>query len=253
VEIVIVEKIDVVLQARIGSSRLPGKVLMPLNGVPMITRQINRIRKAKSVQNIFVATTSTSQDDQLCDELDKLDIRYYRGAENDVFERYVECIENFGLKESFLRLTADCPMIMPSIIDRVVEVYAKNNVDYVSNTIVPTYPDGTDVEAVRIAAIERLSLTPMSKAEREHVTLGLYRRVKQFSVINVISEEDLSNHRWTVDYPEDYEFVSKIFEHFEGSESSFEMNDVLAILSRNQKLKNGRGKEFRNIMLATEE
>lgn len=225
-----------ILQARMSSSRLPGKVLREINGKPMIYWQLKRIHQAKNLDKVIVATSIDTTDDPLVDFLKSEEILYVRGSLNNVKERFDQAITQFP-SDSFVRLTGDCPLVMPNLIDELIDAFHLANVDYLSNTIKPTYPDGLDIEVVKSEAFEKLNKTALSKAEMEHVTYGLYSRSGQFKTQNYLNSEDLSNLRWTVDYQEDLDFIRVIFSHFKGREDSFYFNELMEYLSAHTELK----------------
>ena len=138
---------------------------------------------------------------------------------------------------------------MPDLINSMIENFTMNDFDYLSNTLVPTYPDGLDIEIVKTNALISLEKYNMTDSEREHVTLGLYSRPDKFKISNFISNIDFSLNRWTVDYVEDYEFVKEIFESFKGQEEKFTFSEVVNLLQENPKLRNLKGPEFRNLTL----
>ena len=225
-----------ILQARMSSRRLPGKVLCEINGKPMIYWQLQRIYRAKNVDKVIVATSTDTTDDPLVDFLISEEVLYVRGSLDNVKERFDNVITQFPT-ESFIRLTGDCPLVMPSLIDDLVDAFHEANVDYLSNTIKPTFPDGLDIEVVKTEAFRKLDNTSLSKAEIEHVTYGLYSRTGQFTTQNFVNSQDLSNLRWTVDYQEDLEFVREIFSYFTGREDSFNLIELLDYLGNNRELK----------------
>jgi spore coat polysaccharide biosynthesis protein SpsF len=219
-----------------SSRRLPGKVLREINGKPMIYWQLQRIYRAKNVDKVIVATSTDTTDDPLIDFLISEEALYVRGSLDNVKERFDNVIAQFPT-ESFIRLTGDCPLVMPSLIDDLVDAFHEADVDYLSNTIKPTFPDGLDIEVVKTEAFRKLDNASLSKAEIEHVTYGLYSRTGQFTTQNFVNSEDLSNLRWTVDYQEDLEFVRKVFSYFTGREDSFNLIELLDYLGNNRELK----------------
>ena len=226
----------VILQARMSSSRLPGKVLKDVNGMPMIYWQLNRIAKAKSVNKIVVATSTDTSDNPLVDFLITQKIDFVRGSLNNVKERFDLALREFPA-DSFIRLTGDCPLVMPALIDDLANDFDEAEVDYLSNTIDPTFPDGLDIEIVATEAFKRLGPDGLSKAEMEHVTYGLYSRVGEFRIKNFVNTQDLSHLRWTVDYQEDLDFVRQVFKQFEGKETSFTYEELITHLRENPALK----------------
>lgn len=221
-----------ILQARMSSSRFPGKVMMPINGEPMIFRQIERIKKASTVDKVIVATSTDSSDDELSDYLRCIGVEVFRGSLNDVLSRFLE-IQAHEDVTAIVRLTGDCPLVMPQIIDSMVTRYYDSNVEYLSNTLQLTFPDGLDVEIIEPSALARLATFKLSDAEREHVTLGIYSRPMHFSLANFRSEIDLSHKRWTVDYVEDLDFVRRVYDYFRGNESSFTLEDMMSFMAKN--------------------
>lgn len=225
-----------ILQARMSSRRLPGKVLREINGKPMIYWQLQRIYRAKNVDKVIVATSTDTTDDPLVDFLISEEALYVRGSLDNVKERFDNVITQFPA-ESFIRLTGDCPLVMPSLIDDLVDAFHEAGVDYLSNTIKPTFPDGLDIEVVKTEAFRKLDNASLSKAEIEHVTYGLYSRTGQFTTKNFVNSQDLSNLRWTVDYQEDLQFVRDVFSYFTGREDSFNLIELLDYLGNNRELK----------------
>jgi spore coat polysaccharide biosynthesis protein SpsF len=217
-----------ILQARMTSSRLPGKVMKIVNGEPMIYWQIQRILKSK-VGKLIVATSSEETDDLLAAYIAEIGIEVYRGSINDVFSRFMGVINNYD-GENFIRLTADCPLIMPNLLNLMIDFYHSGDYDYVSNTLNRSFPDGLDIEIIRTSAFQRLSQFELSDAEIEHVTLGMYSRPEIFKCENYSQGLNMSELRWTVDYPEDLDFVKFVFSHFIGKEADFNFENVLDLL-----------------------
>ncbi len=232
-----------------SSTRLPGKVLAVINERPMIYWQIIRIKKAKQVDEIIVATTTHQSDDVLVDFLHQNQILVERGSIENVLERFLQILKHAEDFENIVRLTADCPLVMPSVIDEMLTKFDGSNIDYLSNALVPTFPDGLDIEIVKRSAITRLGDYPLSTAEMEHVTLGLRNRTKDFVVENFSQEPDLSNLRWTVDYEEDLEFVRGVYAEFKGNEAVFGYQDLLNLLATKPELKSKISGNLRNVAL----
>lgn len=235
----------VILQARMGSSRLPGKVMLPINGKPMIYWQLERIKQSKCIDGIVVATSTDSSDDQLADFLISTGVEVVRGPLTNVAVRFSMVVDKFKPK-NFIRLTGDCPFVMPELIDSMLKVFNEKDVDYLSNTSKPMYPDGLDIEIVRSESFLSLLKFELSDSEKEHVTLGIYTRPKVFTLASFSFEKDLSNLRWTVDYPEDYAFVVKIFAHFQNREFEFGLKELIDFLSSESAPKNSISGELRN-------
>ena len=235
-----------VLQARISSSRLPRKVLSPINGEPMIRWQIERIKRAALINHLVVATSKDSSDDPLASYIESIGVEVIRGDLEDVYSRFVNALET-RRSDAFIRLTADCPLVMPTLIDEMIEEFFHLNVDYLSNTLPPTFPDGLDIEIVSTEAFGRLAALELTAFEREHVTPGICQRPDLFRLANFEHDPDLSAGRWTVDYQEDLDFVSQIFGEFTGREASFEMEDVIRFLKANPDIRNQISGTMRNV------
>ena len=225
----------VVLQARMSSTRLPGKVMTQINGHPMIYWEISRISKAKLVNKIVVAISDQSSDDVLADYLDSIHQEYIRGSLDNVLSRYVKAEENYN-PSAIIRLTADCPLVMPELIDQYLEIFHKKDFEYLSNTLELSYPDGLDIEIIAPGVFKKLLEFNLSKEEKEHVTLGIYSRKDKFRVYNVSNKFNISQFRWTVDTSNDLIFVKSIYAHFESKEINFTFEDVLKFVKENPNL-----------------
>jgi spore coat polysaccharide biosynthesis protein SpsF len=212
-----------------SSTRYPGKVLAPLAGQPMILRQLERIQRAKSLDAIVVATSTDASDDELAEIVKASGFDVVRGDLNDVLARFIQVIDQYQ-PETVVRLTADCPLISPQVIDEVVARFNKGDCDYASNNMTPTYPDGLDVEVVKASVLQEVYESSTDKNEREHVTLGVYRQPDKYLIVNVAGEVDLSHLRWTVDTPEDYAFVKAIYDELYPKNSNFDFDDVMSYL-----------------------
>ncbi|OIQ88344.1 3-deoxy-manno-octulosonate cytidylyltransferase [mine drainage metagenome] len=224
-----------ILQARVSSTRLHGKVLKPLLGEPMLFREIERIRRASSIDQLLVATSNDASDDPiavLCRDNGTL---CYRGNLEDVLDRYYFTAKEFG-PEHVVRLTGDCPLIDPEVIDRVIRFYLNGAFDYASNTVAPTFPDGLDVEVFRFSCLETAWREARLPSQREHVTPFIHQQQDRFRVGCLRNERDLSHMRWTVDEAEDFEFVTQVYEALYWDKPGFEMKDVLRLLERKPEL-----------------
>jgi spore coat polysaccharide biosynthesis protein SpsF len=238
----------VILQARMSSSRLPGKVLRAIKGKPMIEWQIRRIRQS-SAEQIILATSSEREDDPLCKVVGELEIDVFRGSLNDVHSRFESIIENSN-PPYFIRLTGDCPLVMPELLDQMINHFESHNYDYLSNTQPPTYPDGLDIEIISSKAFLEYSKLELSAEDREHVTLGITKRPDLFNCSNYFSKKDLSSMRWTVDYEEDFNFVSDVYGFFQGQEMEFTIDDILDAINSGKIRESLKTHLFRNITLA---
>lgn len=221
-----------IVQARMGSTRLPGKVLADLCGAPLLQRQLERVRRATSLDRVVVATSTDETDLPIAELCESLDVPCFRGDLNNVLARFLGAISEFN-PEVVVRITADCPLISPSVIDSIVHSFFDSDCDYLSNTLDPTFPDGVDVEVVRVRALRALARLDTDIHEREHVTLGIYRRPEQFVVRNFTGDPDLSNLRWTVDSPEDLEFVRWVYTKLFYTNPKFDLAEILELLGEN--------------------
>lgn len=218
-----------VLQARMSSTRLPGKVLERVEDAPMIVRQIERLRRSSLIDELVVATSQDATDDELAIVLGEYDIEVYRGELSDVLARYLGAIQRRD-PHAVVRLTADCPLTSALVVDQVISKFLENDADYASNTLTPTFPDGLDVEVVRPEALRWLGENSQDRNEREHVTLGIYRRPELFKLLNVRDHRDNSRLRWTVDDAEDLEFVRWVYSMLYPTKPEFEYQDVLDLI-----------------------
>jgi spore coat polysaccharide biosynthesis protein SpsF len=239
-----------ILQARMSSSRLPGKVLMDLHGMPMILRQIERIQQSERIDKLIVATSSDPRDDQLVVVLDNAGVSVRRGPLDDVVQRFRLVVEEFT-PDVIVRLTADCPLTDPDVIDKVIADHLESRADYSSNTLHATYPDGLDVECIDSRAFERLRHLPLSDAEREHVTMGLYTRPDEFTLNSVEQQPDHSNLRWTVDVADDLDFVRLVYSRLYDRNPRFGQNDIFALVTNNPELSRTDADVARNSGLNT--
>jgi spore coat polysaccharide biosynthesis protein SpsF (cytidylyltransferase family) len=221
-----------ILQARMSSTRLPGKVLRFINGKPMIYWQIQRIKKAKLVDKLILAISEDTSDDVLAEYLGSINQVFVRGSLNDVFDRFRK-VESIYKSQSIVRLTGDCPLVMPELIDEIIEQFYKQNLDYMSNTLTLTFPDGLDVEIFKSDVLDRLQDLNLSILEREHVTLGIVNRQDIFSTRNYFNDRNISSYRWTVDNQKDFEFVTKVFAHFELNEVNFSQKELEKFVQSN--------------------
>ena len=225
--------ITALVQARMGSTRLPGKVLMPILGVPMLEVMMKRVALSKLIDQIVVVTSTNSPDDEIASFCSDNEIKCYRGSEKDVLARYFHAAVSYKASH-IVRLTADCPLIDPKIIDLVIEKYLSEEVDYAANTAPPpgSFPDGMDVEVFSISALESAHRIAILPSEREHVTFHFWKSGK-FKTIRVENVEDLSKLRLTVDYTEDYETVCRIFEKLKHLENDFGLEEIKDLYAKN--------------------
>jgi glutamate-1-semialdehyde aminotransferase/spore coat polysaccharide biosynthesis protein SpsF (cytidylyltransferase family)/predicted dehydrogenase len=224
-----------IIQARMGSTRLPGKSMAEIEGRPMLWHVIQRVKHSRLVDRVVVATSTAPADDAIEKMCRESDVPCYRGSENDVLDRYYHAARAEKAAQ-VVRITADCPLIDPEVIDRVVHRFQRGDLDYASNAMVRTYPDGLDTEIVSFSALERTWHEAGKTSEREHVTP--YLRSEKFRTANVENDSTpLHQHcRWTVDEAEDMEFIRAVYKAFRGQDS-FGMKDVLQLIEKNPGLK----------------
>lgn len=226
-----------ILQARMSSTRLPGKVLKKINGLPMLQIQLERIKRASSINQLIVATSLNVDDQPIYDFCKQTQTDVFRGSLENVFDRFSKIIEEHD-GNYVIRLTGDCPLFMPDLCDEMFTQFLSKDFDYYSNTLKPTYPDGLDIEIFKKSAFEELKRNYLTAQELEHVTLGFYSRQNQFKCGNHENTYDLSNLRWTVDTQEDFEFISWVYAKFRGSEAQIEMSDILRLLESEPEMSN---------------
>ena len=199
-----------IIQARMGSTRLPGKVLKDLAGDTVLARVVNRTRRARLVDQVVVATSVLPSDDVIVKECERLGVDCFRGDEADVLDRYYQAAQQF-LADIVVRITSDCPLIDPELIDITVAAFLERLVDYATNALVPTYPPGLDVEVFGFEALGRASKFADKPYQRSHVTPYLYENPGFFKVLSMGADADYSRYRWTLDTREDLNMLREIY------------------------------------------
>ena len=228
-------KVVVVVQARTTSTRLRGKVLMPLAGRPLLYRMLERVLAARAPSEVVVATTTDRDDDPIVEIAGAAGVAYMRGHPTDLLDRHYAA-GSARRADVVVKIPSDCPLIDPGVIDRVIGHYTTyaNDVDFVGNLHPPTYPDGNDVEVMPIGVLEMAWREATSPHEREHTTPFIWERPERFRVHNVEWESGLdysSTHRWTIDYPEDYQFLAAVYDALWSENARiFSLTDVLSLL-----------------------
>jgi spore coat polysaccharide biosynthesis protein SpsF len=203
-------RIVVVIQARMGSTRLPGKVLKDLGGDTVLGRVVSRVRRCRLVNDLVVATSTAPADDVILNECSRLKIRSFRGSEQDVLDRYYLAARE-AQAEAVVRITSDCPLIDPGVSDKTIQAFLDVGPDYASNVLERTYPRGLDTEIVTIAALECAWRDAREAYQREHVTPFVYEHPERFRLLSVKGDHDYSQYRWTLDTPEDLEFIRAVY------------------------------------------
>jgi spore coat polysaccharide biosynthesis protein SpsF len=227
-------KVVIIVQARMTSTRLPGKVLKTVLGKPLLEYQIERLRRVKLADEIAIATTLNDSDLPIIKLCESLSIPFYRGSEQDVLARYHGAAIAHQA-DIIVRVTSDCPAIDPQVIDRVIQFYLDKYpaYDYVSNCQERTYPRGMDTEVFAFKALDEAFHQATAQPEREHVTPFIYQQIDKYKIGGVNYAENHSNHRWTVDTPEDFDLLEKMLTALYPIKAEFSLEDCLELLSRN--------------------
>jgi spore coat polysaccharide biosynthesis protein SpsF len=221
-------RIVAIIQARTGSTRLPGKVLMDLGGETVLARVLRRLRHCALITDLLVATTNKSADDAIVTECDRCAVPVFRGEEEDVLDRYYQSAK-FSRADVVVRITSDCPLIDPEVTDKTIQAFLDQKPDYASNVLERTYPRGLDTEVMTRQALETAWRESRQPYERAHVTPYLYQNTGKFRLLSVTAEMDCSAHRWTLDTAEDLQFIRAIYGHFRNKDD-FHWRDVLALV-----------------------
>lgn len=222
-------RVIAVVQARLGSTRLPGKALLDVAGRPMLAHVLARAAAIPGVDDVVLATTVSPEDAALADLARTAGVACVRGSVDDVLDRFRQAITVHPC-DAVVRITADCPLLDPEVSGRVVAAYRAGGVDYASNVHPPTYPDGLDTEVISAAAVEAACREARAGSEREHVTPFVWRRPERFAQLNVAAERDLSHLRFTVDDARDLAFVREVYAALSRRDRLFGLADVLDLL-----------------------
>jgi spore coat polysaccharide biosynthesis protein SpsF len=223
-------KVVAIIQARMSSTRLPGKVLKKVNNETLLEHMLKRVKKSTKIDEIIVATTILESDDRIVDLCSKIGIKTYRGSEENVLSRYYEAaIANHA--DIIVRLTSDCPLMDPFVIDKCIELYQKDQCDYVSNSLERSYPRGMDVEVFSFKSLETAYLNAKEMLELEHVTPYIYLNSSLFQLKHLTYSSNNSQYRLTVDTEEDLELVSWVINSF--GDSNYTLEEILHLLKSN--------------------
>lgn len=204
-------KVVAIIQARMGSTRLPGKVLKKIADKTVLEHVIARVKNSNEIDDIVIATTTKENDNAIINESDRLGVKCFRGSEEDVLSRYYYAAKEYAA-DTVVRITSDCPLIDTKVIDKMIRTFRTNSCDYVSNTIIRTYPRGLDCEVFSFQALETSFRNANFKYQREHVTPYIYENNQSFKIEQYTDNEDNSNLRCTLDTKEDYEVIKKTLE-----------------------------------------
>lgn len=230
-------RIVAVIQARLGSSRLPGKTMLSICGKPLLIQMVERVSYSKKINEIVVATTNNTEDNIIYELCKKTNIKVYRGDENDLLARHYFAGRVYGA-DAIVKIPSDCPLIDASIIDKVIEHFVNSypNYDFVSNLHPPTYPDGNDVEIMKMSVLEEAWQNATKDYEREHTTPYIWDNPSKYKIGNVVWDTGYNysnSHRWTIDYEEDYAFIRKVYSELYPKKQNFTLYDILTLLHAN--------------------
>jgi len=222
-------KVVAIIQARMGSTRLPGKILAEIEGHPMLWQVARRVQAAKTVEKIVVATTTERSDDIVEAFCREHGLNCFRGSEKDVLDRYYRAAREYNA-HAVVRITSDCPLIDPEIVDRTVRSFLQERPDYASNSLACGYPRGLDTEVMSLSVLETAWREATADYQRAHVTPFFYENPERFKILPITAEEEYSALRWTVDRPEDLEFIRAIYSRFRNGD--FRFKEILRLLDR---------------------
>lgn len=230
------KKVDIIIQARIGSTRLKGKVLKKHKGLTPLKIMIERLKHCKKINDVIICTTRLAEDNKVVKFCKKENIKFYRGSKNDVLSRYYETAIKFRSK-IIIRVTSDCPLVDYRIINNMLNMFLKSKIDYYANTYpLPTmYPDGMDVEIFNFSTLKITNKNAILPSEREHVTPYMYNSNKfKFKKKNL--RKNLSKYRFCIDYKNDFNFFKKILNHFENKVYNIKMSELVNFVKKNPRI-----------------
>lgn len=223
-------KVVAIIQARMGSTRLPGKVLRDLGGETVLARVVSRTRRSTLLGGVCVATSVLPVDDVIAQECGRLSVACFRGDEEDVLDRYYQAAQHHSA-DAVVRITADCPLVDPELIDDTVRAFRDRKPDYATNSLLVTYPRGLDVEVFTMDALARAWREAREPYQRVHVTPYIYENPRAFTALSLVAPADYSRYRWTLDTPEDLVLLRAIYQRF-GNRDDFHWREVLALMER---------------------
>jgi spore coat polysaccharide biosynthesis protein SpsF len=230
--------IDVIIEARMNSSRLPGKVMLNVNGLPMIKLLIDRLKMSKGIRKIIIATTTNKKDKIIVNWAQKNKIFFFQGKEDDVMHRVWSAAKTHEVKH-ILNITGDCPLIDPQLISQFISIYNNNNCEYLNNCKIRSYPIGMDIQIYPTSILKKSLLMTKNKKHREHVTLHILKNPNIFKHLNIISPPELFYPKLglTLDEANDYKLIKKIFLKFYSQKNSFTCLDIINFLNKNPEIK----------------
>jgi spore coat polysaccharide biosynthesis protein SpsF len=221
-----------ILQARMSSNRLPGKVLKAIVGKPMLELHIERIKRAQNIDKLIVATSNNSEDEAIAQFCQRIGVECYQGSLDNVLERFYLASQQHPASH-IIRLTGDCPLACPQTIDQVIAKHIEEQNDFTSNAVPHTFPDGLDVEIMTAAALQLAWQQATTAYHKEHVTAYLYQHPELFKTARLISPVNLNQQRWSVDYPEDFALVAFVYEFLYASNPQFDTAAIIELLAQN--------------------
>lgn len=224
-----------IVQARLSSTRLHGKALMNIMGKPMLWHVINRLKQSRHLNDVVIATTTKEKDKAIIQLAKESKVKSYSGSEDDVLDRYYQAATRFKA-DTIVRITSDCPLIDPKVVDTVTEYFLAGNFDYVSNILKLTYPDGLDTEVFSYKTLKRAWEEARLESEREHVTPYIWKHPQIFNIGSFENDVDLSHFRWTVDVDKDIQFIREVYQRLYTEDGIFYMEDVLNLLQQHPEL-----------------
>lgn len=221
-------RVNISIEARMTSSRLPGKVLKNVIGKPFLELMIERIKRAKYIDDIIIATTINQTDDPIIELCEKLKVKYYRGSELDVLERVYLAHKEFQ-SDIVIETTGDCPLIEPKLIDNCILTYLNQDFDYVATSEERTYPNGQNIQVFAFKLLEYLNYNALTEYDREHVSPHIYQNPDKFNIkyIDAKKAHFAPDLRLTLDTQEDFAFIKEIYEHFYPSNKDFNLEEIL--------------------------
>jgi len=245
------KKVVATIEARMTSTRLPGKVLLEIGGKPALAYMINRIKQSRLVDDIVVATTVNDSDEPIIDLCNKIGCKYFRGREEDVLLRVLEAAKSVNA-DIIVELTGDCPFIDPDIIDKVIELYFSGDYDYASNVVERSFPDGFDTQVFSVQSLEKVARMTDDPIDRVHVSCYFYNNPHKFKLANLLADKDSTwpDLRLTIDEPADYQLLKVIDQKLQERKGMFSVNEVISLLKQEPELielnKHVRAKELRD-------
>jgi spore coat polysaccharide biosynthesis protein SpsF len=229
----------IIIQARTGSSRFPEKVLKKIsNNVSVLEFQIKRLLNVFDKKQIFIATTKLKNDKKICDLAIKNGVNFYRGSKNNLIKRYLDCANKYKIK-NIIRITSDCPLVDPFLIKKMIKIFLKNKIDYISNTLpikLSTYPDGSDIEIFKSASLKKVNKLTKDKTNREHVTNYIWKNKDLFNCKTISLKKNLSKYRYCIDYESDLKVIREIIKILQKRNIFGNTFEVIKILNSNKEI-----------------